>query len=136
METMVNVWAIDYTQTQRSHVSNQGFGSSSKLDTPEPTRTTFCWSASWPKDDKDVSGASNGNEELTILAGNLAANYLRFPRSESEPVQFTNGPTDEAKEHASRVGDGTATARPLTFREMMKLCYAFQEVETEAELVS
>ena len=69
---------------------------------------------------------------MTVLAGNFAANYPRFPMSEDEPVQITNGPSDFATENATRVADGKAEVRPLTFSELAEFFHEFAETNMEA----
>ena len=127
MWTIVNVFAMEYTRTYRDQVSRQGFGSSSPLVEPEATVTSYHWSATWPKDVHAATGASNDSGDLRRLAENFAINYPRFPRSEREPVQISTEPTDEAKDYASRVAEGTGEVRPLTLDELTGFLVAFQE---------
>ncbi len=106
MQTELNVHVLEFRRTGGSLV------------------TSVHWNARY-LGDTDVAGANNGRGSVEEMAENLARNFDQFPQSVVLPILFSNGPTDEQRDMASRLAEGKGETRPLTFSELITFFCTF-----------
>lgn len=139
----INIFAINdkFTQTTEDHVSAQGFGYSSPLETPvEHNDTRYWWEGQLHNNLLNPDGqSSNSNDSLTALAQNFADQYrshldlaLQKLGLASYSLQFQ--PTEKQIEAMMKNANQGVTriVRGLSPEEQTRFMDAFQNANKNA----
>lgn len=132
-ESEIRIYAIDFTQTKEDSITEQGFGSSRKLQ--EPIKSTRYY---WEGNLHQGGNSSNSRDNIAGLAENFSYHYMshRNPKLESAgkaDYKLDFSPSEEIiqKIGASSFSAGEGLARPLTEDEQEQFMSAFREKNQE-----